>query len=61
MPTRLPDRETLPPKRPDRSLQSLVIAATLLLSVLVLICERNFAPLAGYALAPSPQDLQLSP
>jgi hypothetical protein len=61
MPTDLPLRREMVPERRETGLRDLVIAATLLLSVLCLISERVYGPLPGYALVPNAGELQLSP
>jgi hypothetical protein len=62
MPTELPVRQELPPpNRSETGFRDLMIAATLLLSVLCLICEQSFSPTPGYSLAPNQGELQLSP
>jgi hypothetical protein len=61
MPTELPTRRDVPPERRDPGLRNLLIAATLLMSALGLLCERSFGPTPGYSLAQNAGDLQLSP
>lgn len=61
MPTDLPPRREEPPSRDESGWRDLIIAATLLLSVLCLICERAYGPLPGYTLVPNAGELQLSP
>ena len=62
MPTELPPRkEPPPPDRGNDGFRHLMIAATVLLSVLCLLVERAYGPLPGYSLAPTAGDLQLSP
>ena len=56
----------LPPRRPeyprlDAESRTLGIAALLLLAPLTLACDKFFPPLPGYSLAPTVNDLQLSP
>jgi hypothetical protein len=61
LPTELPTRRDAPPERRDPGLLNLLIAATLLMSALGLLCERSFGPTPGYSLAQNAGDLQLSP
>jgi len=63
MPTILPPRHEPQPPRPDgdENVRQLVIAGTVLLSVLTLVCEQMFGPTLGYSLAQYHGDLQLSP
>jgi hypothetical protein len=61
MPTELPSHREAPPERRDTGYRDLMIAATLLVSVLCLICEQSLSPTPGYSLAPNQGDLQLSP
>jgi hypothetical protein len=58
MPTNLPPRHD---RIPNPEFRPVVIAAILLVSVLGLVCDKFLPPMAGYALAPSVNDLQLSP
>lgn len=61
LPTDLPMRRDVQPDRRDPGFRNLLIAATLLVSVLGLLCERSFGPTPGYSLAPNPTEIQLSP
>ena len=62
MPTELPSRRELPPPNGGATgFRDLLIAATVLLSVLCLVVERAYGPLPGYSLAPHAGELQLSP
>jgi hypothetical protein len=63
MPTELPSRQEFPiePPRRDPGFRDLLIAATVLLSILCLISERAYGPLPGYSLVENAGDLQLSP
>jgi hypothetical protein len=61
MPTDLPIRRDEQPERRDPGFRNLLIAATLLVSVLGLLCERSFGPTPGYSLAQNPTEIQLSP
>ena len=63
MPTELPSRRDpfAEPQRRDPVFRDLLIAATLLLSVLCLATERAYCPLPGYSLVQNAGELQLSP
>ena len=61
MPTELPVRREPPPYRGEPGYRDLMIAATLLLSVLCLICEQTLGPTPGYSLVETHGELQLSP
>jgi hypothetical protein len=61
MPTELPSRRELPPPDRGNGFRDLLIATTVLLSVLCLIVERSYGPLPGYSLVQNAGDLQLSP
>jgi hypothetical protein len=63
MPTELPTRQdpVAEPERRDPRFRDLLIATTVLLSVLCLIVERSYGPLPGYSLVQNAGDLQLSP
>ena len=61
MPTELPSRREVPPSDGEPGFRDLMIAATLLLSVLCLICEKSLGPTIGYSLVETHGDLQLSP
>jgi hypothetical protein len=61
MPTELPTRRDTASERRDPGFRNLLIAVTLLMSVLGLLCERSFGPTPGYSLAETHGELQLSP
>jgi hypothetical protein len=60
MPTVLPPRRPEYPKL-DTESRALFIATILLLGTLTLACNKFYPPLSGYSLAPTSEDLQLSP
>jgi hypothetical protein len=61
MPTGLPERGPEPKRRSDVEIRPLLIASVLLLTVVACICAKFYPPVAGYSLATSTAELQLSP
>jgi hypothetical protein len=61
MPTSLPYRQLKNPETRDPGWRDVMIAATVLLSVLCLVCEQSLGPTSGYSLVNTHGDLQLSP
>jgi hypothetical protein len=61
MPTRLPTRHSDEHRKLDAEGRALMLASVLLLATLTLACHKFLPPLAGYSLAASAAELQLSP
>ena len=61
MPTSLPSRHSKPGETRDPGWRNVMIAATVLLSLVCLICEQTLGPTSGYSLVDTHGELQLSP